>query len=135
MKIEEPKTPYHHYEQSGESGDDEEKTTRGVRRVSLSNADPHYCDDLASRVAHKIAADGSVPSAMMAAPPGTIDDDELETEEQREHRRAFEERRKEHYNEGKAMQLAKELLAKEMKELEECDDEDSAKDHHSAEMQ
>jgi hypothetical protein len=31
----------------------------------------------------RIATDGSLPSAMMAAPPGTIDDDELETEEQR----------------------------------------------------
>ena len=47
------------------------------------------------------------------------DDDEdhsHETEEQRSHRLEFERKRKMHYNEGKAMQMAKKMMEEELDE-------------------
>lgn len=113
MKIDEPKTPYNAYSDS-----EEDAEIRGSRRrVSLVGAvDP-------VKVAEGLEASSSNYSA---SPEGNIvytDDDEDEdlTPEQIAHKREFEMKRKMHYNEGAALRMAKELIAKD-EEMDDIDD-------------
>ncbi|CCD73962.1 Protein phosphatase inhibitor 2 [Caenorhabditis elegans] len=101
MKIDEPKTPYHHSD--GESECDEGvlgvPTTR-PRRVSLGNAiDP---EKVAEGLAH--------PESGKSLSSAEDSEDEADlTEEQRAHRRDFEKKRRAHYNEGAALKHHPEL--------------------------
>uniref|UniRef100_A0A1I7TMR3 Protein phosphatase inhibitor 2 n=1 Tax=Caenorhabditis tropicalis TaxID=1561998 RepID=A0A1I7TMR3_9PELO len=110
MKIDEPKTPYHHSD--GESEGDEGvlgvPSTR-ARRVSLGNAvDP---EKVAEGLAHPESGK-SLSSAEDSEDEGDL------TEEQRAHRRDFEKKRRAHYNEGAALKMHADLDVEE----EEADD-------------
>ncbi|PAV91692.1 hypothetical protein WR25_23159 isoform E [Diploscapter pachys] len=92
IKIDEPKTPYHHSDP--ESGDESASSSSSnrPRRVSLGGAiDPD-----------EIAAGLTKPVEKPLRSDDSDDDADL-TEEQRAHRREFEKKRKAHYNEGMAL--------------------------------
>lgn len=93
MKIDEPKTPY-----------------------SYEGADKKLDADLLSE--RLKAGAKELPRIMQSE---SDSDEEVETEEQKEQRKIFEKKRKEHYNEFLAMKLARKLLEEE-EEDEENDD-------------
>ncbi|XP_018571178.1 protein phosphatase inhibitor 2 [Anoplophora glabripennis] len=94
MKIAEPKTPYNY-------------------------ADPDSIDGLdAKELAEKIRIGADKPPKAMLVDSDDSDEEEL-TEEEKQRKREFELKRKKHYNEYQALQLAKKLLE------EEEDDEDN----------
>uniref|UniRef100_A0A8R1DQX7 Protein phosphatase inhibitor 2 n=1 Tax=Caenorhabditis japonica TaxID=281687 RepID=A0A8R1DQX7_CAEJA len=100
-KIDEPKTPYHHSD--GESECDEAahgaSSTR-ARRVSLGNAvDP---EKVVEGLVHPDA------SRQIASAEDTEDEEDM-TDEQKEHKRDFEKKRRAHYNEGAALRMHKDL--------------------------
>uniref|UniRef100_A0A5S6R5I4 Protein phosphatase inhibitor 2 n=1 Tax=Trichuris muris TaxID=70415 RepID=A0A5S6R5I4_TRIMR len=99
MKIEEPKTPYN-YLSEGELEDGPSDTQRRVSLCDVPNIDPATLQDLLNRQLHSSSL-------------GKLDvdsDTDSETEEQRAKRLEFERKRKMHYNEFRAMQMAKERL-------------------------
>jgi len=102
MKIDEPKTPYTYHSDS----ECEEGATERVRRVSLSEhkdgLDPQKLSD---RLQNNTAGDPRCTTMHSES-----EEDESETEEQRAKRKAFELKRKKHYNEFQAVKLAKQLL-------------------------
>ncbi|KAH7725551.1 phosphoprotein phosphatase inhibitor 2 [Aphelenchoides avenae] len=108
MKIDEPKTPYHH----SDSEDDVAAGNR-PRRVSLVGGavDPE-------ELSHGLAQ--TTPPKFQAYEPGSgPEDDEDESEmtaEQIAHKREFEKKRRLHYNEGAALRHAKDVLAQEDEE-------------------
>ncbi|CAH0549097.1 unnamed protein product [Brassicogethes aeneus] len=100
MKVDEPKTPFSYdiNDQSGVDGLD------------------------ATELAEKIRIAASQQPTVMTIPDeeeSSSSDDEQITEEAKLKRKDFLEKRKQHYNEGQALQLAKQLL-------EEDDEEDDA---------
>ncbi|XP_013199556.1 protein phosphatase inhibitor 2 [Amyelois transitella] len=98
MKVDEPKTPY------SEPVDEHLGTTDEVD---------------ANILAAKLAASMNRPPKCVE--PCDSDEDMDEPEEVRQRRREFEKKRKMHYNEFQALQLARQLLAQEEEE-EENDD-------------
>ncbi|XP_050315052.1 protein phosphatase inhibitor 2-like [Anthonomus grandis grandis] len=96
MKIDEPKTPYNYDVDM------------------LDNVDGLNPEDLAKRM--QIAAEK--PPKVLEPESDSSDEEEQLTEEEKSKRREFELKRKKHYNEFHALQLAKKLL-----EEEEDDDE------------
>lgn len=89
MKIEEPKTPYNYVVPE----EDEDQTL----------------DETA--IAELIRKSESAPRRLSHSDTGDEEDEESLTEEQRAHKQKFRERRRSHYNEFHAVQLARELMA------------------------
>ncbi|XP_061493635.1 protein phosphatase inhibitor 2 [Rhineura floridana] len=121
MKIDEPSTPYH-------SMGDEEVGSDTETSAAVT------ADVLAKKLA--AAVEGKGPK-VLAQQEDSSDEEDDETElspEELEKKRQFEMKRKIHYNEGKNIKLARQLIAKELhgeatneeddEDDEECDDED-----------
>ncbi|XP_063598167.1 protein phosphatase inhibitor 2-like [Penaeus indicus] len=109
MKIEEPKTPFAHYEE-GDSGDEHDGLD-------------------ADLLAKKIQLGGSeLPKALIEPEPEEESEEEISPEE-REKRKLFEMKRKKHYNEFYAVKLARKLMQND----DDDDEEDDKKDSPEAE--
>lgn len=113
MKIEEPKTPFAHYEE-GDSGDEHDGLD-------------------ADLLAKKIQLGGSeLPKALIEPEPEEESEEEISPEE-REKRKLFEMKRKKHYNEFYAVKLARKLMQNDDDEDEDEDEEEDKKDSPEAE--
>lgn len=113
MKIDEPSTPYNRM-----VGDDEDEG-------ALSDSDGHTslaADDLASKLS---AAEGSEPRFMKEAEEEESSEEEEEemTPEEQAKKKHFQMMRKMHYNEGMNIKLARQLIASELEEDEDADEE------------
>ncbi|XP_053177921.1 protein phosphatase inhibitor 2 [Scomber japonicus] len=113
MKIDEPSTPYNRM-----VGDDEDEG-------ALSDSDGHTslaADDLASKLS---AAEGSEPRFMKEAEEEESSEEEEEelTPEEQAKKKHFQMMRKMHYNEGLNIKLARQLIASELEEDEDADEE------------
>ncbi|KAK7098374.1 protein phosphatase inhibitor 2-like isoform X2 [Littorina saxatilis] len=112
MKIDEPPTPY---SKCSDAEDDDEGMERRGSAPNLQQVfDP---STLATRL--KAADDATHKSATIVAEGSDSEEDLNETPEERAKRKHFELKRKIHYNEFAAVQLAKKLMS------EEDDDDDS----------
>ncbi|XP_068249568.1 protein phosphatase inhibitor 2-like isoform X3 [Palaemon carinicauda] len=103
MKIEEPKTPFSHYNE-GDSGDENDGLDADLlaKKIQLGCSEP--------------------PKALIEVEPEIeSDEDEDISPEEREKRQMFEMKRKKHYNEFYAVKLARKLM---QNDEEEDDDED-----------
>ncbi|XP_027146147.1 protein phosphatase inhibitor 2 isoform X1 [Larimichthys crocea] len=116
MKIDEPSTPYNRM-----VGDDDDEG-------ALSDSDGHSglaADDLASKL---VAAEGSEPRFMKEEEEeeqeesSEEEEEELSPEEQAK-KKHFQMMRKMHYNEGMNIKLARQLIASELEEDEDADEE------------
>ncbi|NXS08254.1 IPP2 inhibitor, partial [Neodrepanis coruscans] len=114
MKIDEPSTPYH----SMVGGDDEDPVSD-----SESN-EPLKADVLSKKLA--AAAEGKGPKIIARQEESSEEEEEDEelTPEEREKKKQFEMKRKMHYNEGRNIKLARQLIAKELHGEEEDEDEE-----------
>lgn len=113
MKIDEPSTPYNRM-----VGDDDDEG-------ALSDSDGHNAltaDDLASKL---IAAEGSEPRFMKEEEEEETSEEEEEdlTPEEQAKKKHFQMMRKMHYNEGLNIKLARQLIASELEEDEDEDEE------------
>ena len=99
MKIDEPKTPY--------------------RSEERDDLDPEDISERLTKVTEHARERSRYDSGSGKSDNDFDDDDEHLSPEEKEKARKFREHRKEHYNMKKQIQLAKELLAKEMAELED----------------
>lgn len=121
MKIEEPKTPYSYYEESGEqnsSFEQGESSKLDLERL-VQNMDQRPAKVL-SQVSEFDVDDDA----------GDDEEDEDLSEEEKSKRKDFEIKRKMHYNEFQAVQLARKLLEQEEEdEEEEPKESDKGKDH------
>ncbi|KAI6175421.1 Protein phosphatase inhibitor 2 [Aphelenchoides bicaudatus] len=106
MKIDEPKTPYHLY---SDSEDDASVSSNRPRRVSLiGNAvdAEELCKGLNAATSNE---------GFKKYEPGVEDEPEIDesqmTSEEIAHKREFEKKRRQHYDEGSALRRARELLA------------------------
>lgn len=108
MKIEEPKTPYAKYSE-GDSGDEHEGLD-------------------ADLLARKIQLGGNeLPKALVEPEDEDSSDDEDISPEEREKRKIFEMKRKQHYNEYYAVKLARKLMEDDDEEDEDDCEEDESK--------
>lgn len=115
MKVDEPPTPYNKYsdaEEDEEGGTDPRRGSAGNLQAGL---DP-------SLLASRLEEEGTHHKSAHIEEPEEEDSsaDENETPEERAKRKAFEIKRKLHYNEFAAVQLAKKLMSE---EEDEDDDE------------
>ncbi|XP_062459413.1 protein phosphatase inhibitor 2 isoform X1 [Pezoporus occidentalis] len=118
MKIDEPATPYRSM-----VGEDDEDA------VSDTEAnEPVRPDVLSKKLA--AAAEGKGPKIMAKQEESSEEEEEDEelTPEEREKKKQFEMKRKMHYNEGRNIKLARQLIAKELQGEEDDDDEDEEMD-------
>ncbi|XP_071381966.1 protein phosphatase inhibitor 2 [Centroberyx affinis] len=122
MKIDEPSTPYNRM-----VGDEDDEG-------ALSDSDGHAAlpaDDLASKLQ---AAEGSEPRFMREAEEeesSEEEEEELSPEEQAK-KKQFQMMRKMHYNEGLNIKLARQLIASELEDDEEDEDEEMRDDTEEA---
>lgn len=114
MKIDEPSTPYNRM-----VGDDEDEG-------ALSDSDGQSglaADDLASKL---VAAEGSEPRFMKEEEEEEESSEEEEEEltpEEQAKKKHFQMMRKMHYNEGLNIKLARQLIASELEDDEDADEE------------
>lgn len=114
MKIDEPSTPYNRM-----VGDDDDEG-------ALSDSDGHSglaADDLASKL---VAAEGSEPRFMKEEEEDEESSEEEEEEltpEEQAKKKHFQMMRKMHYNEGMNIKLARQLIASELEDDEDADEE------------
>nr|XP_020452469.1 protein phosphatase inhibitor 2 [Monopterus albus] len=113
MKIDEPSTPYNRM-----VGDDDDDG-------ALSDSDGHSglpADDLASKL---VAAEGSEPRFMKEEEESSEEEEEEEelTPEEQAKKKHFQMMRKMHYNEGLNIKLARQLIARELEDDEDADEE------------
>ncbi|CAB3402613.1 unnamed protein product [Caenorhabditis bovis] len=93
MKIDEPKTPYHHELEVEDSLD---APSVRPRRVSLGSAiDPEKIAEGLANAEH---------GRPLSSAEESDNDDDL-TEEQKQHKREFEKKRRAHYDEGAALRM------------------------------
>ncbi|KRY73062.1 Protein phosphatase inhibitor 2 [Trichinella pseudospiralis] len=130
MKIDEPKTPYNYMSES----ESEDMPTESIRRVSLCDHPTWDLEDLESRL--KILKLQNKPLSIASlqltskthynSADGGLEvdyDSDNETDEQKTRRLAFEKKRKQHYNEFRAMKLARQLMTEEENKEEEEEEE------------
>ncbi|XP_034564350.1 protein phosphatase inhibitor 2 [Notolabrus celidotus] len=116
MKIDEPSTPYNRM-----VGDDEDEG-------ALSDSEGHgglAADDLASKL---VAAEGAEPRFLMKEEEeeeeeSSEEEEEEMTPEEQAKKNHFKMMRKMHYNEGLNIKLARQLIASELEEDEDEDEE------------
>ncbi|KAK2835422.1 hypothetical protein Q5P01_015906 [Channa striata] len=111
MKIDEPSTPYNRM-----VGDDDDEG-------ALSDSDSHgglAVDDLASKLE---AAEGSEPRFMKEEEESSEEEEEELTAEEQAKKKHFQMMRKMHYNEGLNIKLARQLIASELEDEEDADEE------------
>lgn len=116
MKIDEPSTPYNRM-----VGDEDDEG-------ALSDSDSHSglaADDLASKL---LAAEGSEPRFMKEEEEeeeeeSSEEEEEELTPEEQAKKSHFQMMRKMHYNEGLNIKLARQLIASELEEDEDADEE------------
>ncbi|KRY35520.1 Protein phosphatase inhibitor 2, partial [Trichinella spiralis] len=122
MKIDEPKTPYHYMSES----EGEDMPTESIRRVSLCDHPTWDLHDLENRLkifeiekqtiidyiitVHFLRLTSKTHYSSAEGGLGVDYDSDNETEEQKARRLAFEKKRKQHYNEFRAMKLARQLM-------------------------
>ncbi|XP_076331193.1 protein phosphatase inhibitor 2-like isoform X1 [Tachypleus tridentatus] len=119
MKVDEPKTPFNYY--TDEDVGDKPGGERGALDTEL--------------LTKKINLESeNLPKAMIEADDDDDDDEHgEETEEERANRKAFEYRRKIHYNEFYAVKLARKLMAQEGLESEDEDNREETMDESQSE--
>ncbi|XP_022594284.1 protein phosphatase inhibitor 2 [Seriola dumerili] len=111
MKIDEPSTPYNRM-----VGDDDDEG-------ALSDSEGHgglAADDLVSKLA---AAEGSEPRFMKEEEESSEEEEEELTPEEQAKKKHFQMMRKMHYNEGLNIKLARQLIASELEDDEDADEE------------
>ncbi|XP_030903073.2 LOW QUALITY PROTEIN: protein phosphatase inhibitor 2 [Melopsittacus undulatus] len=118
MKIDEPATPY----RSMVGEDDEDAVS------DTEENEPVRPDVLSKKLA--AAAEGKGPKIMARQEESSEEEEEDEelTPEEREKKKQFEMKRKMHYNEGRNIKLARQLIAKELQGEEDDEDEDEEMD-------
>ncbi|KAG7217509.1 hypothetical protein INR49_021436 [Caranx melampygus] len=111
MKIDEPSTPYNRM-----VGDDDDEG-------ALSDSEGHgglAADDLVSKLA---AAEGSDPRFMKEEEESSEEEEEELTPEEQAKKKHFQMMRKMHYNEGLNIKLARQLIASELEDDDDGDEE------------
>ncbi|XP_065604590.1 protein phosphatase inhibitor 2 isoform X2 [Cyrtonyx montezumae] len=124
MKIDEPSTPYHSM-----VGDDDEDA------VSDSESEPLRADVLSKKLA--AAAEGKGPKIIARQEESSEEEEEEEelTPEEREKKKQFEMKRKMHYNEGRNIKLARQLIAKELHGEDEEEEEEDEEMHDAPDVE
>ncbi|XP_031452114.1 protein phosphatase inhibitor 2 isoform X2 [Phasianus colchicus] len=124
MKIDEPSTPYHSM-----VGDDDEDAVSD----SESN-EPLRADVLSKKLA--AAAEGKGPKVIARQEENSEEEEEEElTPEEREKKKQFEMKRKMHYNEGRNIKLARQLIAKELHGEDEEEEEEDEEMHDAPDVE
>uniref|UniRef100_A0A8C3L5I8 Protein phosphatase inhibitor 2 n=1 Tax=Chrysolophus pictus TaxID=9089 RepID=A0A8C3L5I8_CHRPC len=124
MKIDEPSTPYHSM-----VGDDDEDAVSD----SESN-EPLRADVLSKKLA--AAAEGKGPKVIARQEEDSEEEEEEElTPEEREKKKQFEMKRKMHYNEGRNIKLARQLIAKELHGEDEEEEEEDEEMHDAPDVE
>ncbi|XP_060086255.1 protein phosphatase inhibitor 2-like [Ylistrum balloti] len=122
MKIDEPLTPYSKY-----SDPEDEDGETHQRRSSISEKEIELN---AETIASRLNEEGINPTVLRShasIEEESSDDEEPENPEQQAVRKAFEQKRKLHYNEFQAVKLAKQLMKDEFDEDDDEDDNESNK--------